>query len=98
MLDDRTPVPEDGTIPDNEGAAVVATTVDMVAAAEDKTDVFETFVVLGEKVSKRTTLDFAFHCPLKCIYCVLNRFMVCNGRASLVYCVGAFYVLDGCFS
>ena len=53
VLDDRMPVLEDGTIPDNEGAAVVAATVDVMAAAEDETDVLETFVVLGEKASKR---------------------------------------------
>ena len=36
VLDDRTPVSEDGTILDNKGAAVVAATVGRVmAAAED---------------------------------------------------------------
>ena len=47
------PVPEDGTIPDNEGAAVVAATVGVMAAVGDKTDALETFVVLDEKASKR---------------------------------------------
>ena len=65
VLDDRMPVLEDGIIPDNEGAGVVAATVNMMAAAEDKTDVLETFVVLGEKVSKikalRLILLFTFH-------------------------------------
>ena len=40
-------------IPDNEGAAVVAATVDVMAAAEDETDALGTFVVLGEVASKR---------------------------------------------
>ena len=53
VLDDRTPVPEDGTIPDNEGAAVVDATFGVMAAAGDKTDALETFVVLDEKASKR---------------------------------------------
>ena len=53
VLDDRTPVPKDGTIPNNEGAAVVAATVGVMAAAGDETDVLETFVVLDEKASKR---------------------------------------------
>ena len=36
VLDDRMPVPEDGTTPDNEGAAVVAATVGVMAAAKTK--------------------------------------------------------------
>ena len=51
VLDDRTPVLEDSMIPDTEGAAVVSTTVDVIAA--DKTNALETFVVLSEKASKR---------------------------------------------
>ena len=46
------PVPEDGTIPNNENAAVVATTVNVMAAAEDDTDILETFVVLSKKQAK----------------------------------------------
>ena len=53
VLDDRTPVSVDGTILNNEGAAVVAATVGVMAAAEDETDALETFVVLDDKASKR---------------------------------------------
>ena len=53
MLDDRTPVSEDGKNLDNEGAAEVAATVGVMAAAEDETDALETFVVLDDKASKR---------------------------------------------
>ena len=31
------------------------------------------------KQAKGTMLDFVFHFTLKCVYCVLNRFMVCIG-------------------
>ena len=58
-----------------------------------------TYIVLGtgvKKQAKDNTLDFTF--SLKLVYCVLNRFMVCIEWVSLVYCMGAFYVLGGCFS
>ena len=47
--------PENGTTPENEGATVIATTVDVMlaAAVEDETDVLETFIVLSEKASKK---------------------------------------------
>ena len=51
-------------IPDNEGAAVIVATVDVMAAAEDKTDTLETFVVPSEKARKRhlhLILLFTFH-------------------------------------
>ena len=51
-----------------------------------------------KKQAKDSMLDFAFTFSLKLVYCVLNRFMVCIEWAFLVYCVGAFYVLGGCFS
>ena len=40
-------------IPNNESAAMVAATVNVMAAAEDETYALETFIVLSEKASKR---------------------------------------------
>ena len=49
-------------IPDTEGAAVVTTTVNVMANVEDK----------QTQAKALATLDFAFHFS---VYCVLNRFI-----------------------
>ena len=61
MFDDGGPIPEeDSTVPNDKGAAVVAVTVDIMAAAEDDMDTLETFILLGEK-ALLLILFFTFH-------------------------------------
>ena len=97
VLDDRPPVQEDSTIPYNKGTAVVAATVDVMAAMDDDTDALKTFVVLSEKASN-------FHFFLKLVYCVWHVLdghfscttwaLVCTGRMFLMILYHLLGMLD----
>ena len=53
MLNDGAPVPKDnGTIPDDKGAAAMVAATDIVAAAENNIDALETLIVFSEIASK----------------------------------------------
>ena len=63
-LDEGVPVlEEDGTIPDTEGAAEIATTDNVVAVAED---VLETLIIFHEIASK-----------VHCIFCFTETYLLC---------------------
>ena len=95
VSDDGAPLPEDAQFPARMPIMVVAPVCHSPVTRRCGRRHGQSFV---KKQAKDSTLDFAFTFSLKLVYCVLNRFMVCIEWAFLVYCVGAFYVLGGCFS
>ena len=65
MLNDGAPVPkDDGTIPDDKGAAAMVAATDIVAAAENDMDALQTLIVFSEIASKCTTFYFTETCLL----------------------------------